>query len=123
MPRPRKFRKVCCLPQSTVFGPASQGNVDGETITMTVVEYETIRLIDYEQMSQVECAMSMNVARTTVQRIYSDARKKLADAIVNCKVISIVGGDYELYNEVERTRGYGRCRRHRYGQSNSFDNK
>ena len=49
MPRPRKWRNVCCLPQSNLFGPLGRGNTD-KIITMSVEEYETIRLMDYEVM-------------------------------------------------------------------------
>ena len=118
MPRPRKYRKVCCLPKSNLYGPLNTHILENDIIIMTVGEYETIRLIDFEEMTQEECAESMNVARTTIQRIYTDARKKLSDSIVNGKVIKIEGGDYKLYNEEERRNGCGRCRRHRNGQNN-----
>lgn len=118
MPRPRKYRKVCCLPQSNLYGPINQGCIDDNLIAMTVGEYETIRLIDFEEMTQEECAESMNVARTTIQRIYADARKKIADSLVNGKVIKIEGGDYKLYDINERTNNRGRCRRHQNGKNN-----
>ncbi len=38
----------------------------------------------------------MNVARSTVQGIYIEARKKLAESLVNGKVLSIEGGEYRL---------------------------
>ena len=40
MPRPRKWRRVCRLPQNTLFGPLA--GIDDGTIVMTVEEYETI---------------------------------------------------------------------------------
>ena len=88
---------------------------------MTVEEYETIRLIDLEGLMQEECADRMNVARTTVQRIYNDARKKLAEALVNGNVLKIEGGDYKLCDESKHVYGCGRCRRHRFGENNPFD--
>lgn len=117
MSRPRKWRKVCCLPESNLFGPLNMSNIDSEILMMTVEEYETIRLIDLEEMTQEECAERMNVARTTVQRIYNDARKKLAESLVNGNILKIEGGDYKLCDESEPVYGCGRCHRHRLGQN------
>jgi uncharacterized protein len=96
MPRPRKCRKVCCLPKSNLFGPINKLSIEHETIVMTVDEYETIRLMDLEGMMQEECAKKMDVARTTVQRIYNEARLKLAKALVNGALLKIEGGDFQL---------------------------
>ena len=52
MSRPRKWRKVCCMPSVNRFGPLSGCRNEGEVIQMTVDEYETIRLIDLEGMNQ-----------------------------------------------------------------------
>ncbi|KUO52212.1 MAG: hypothetical protein APF76_04010 [Desulfitibacter sp. BRH_c19] len=117
MPRPRKWRKVCCLPDSNLFGPLNATDLDTEIIIMTVEEYETIRLIDLEGMKQEECADQMNVARTTVQRIYNEARIKLADSLVNGNILKIEGGDYKLCDKREQIYGCGRCRRHRFEQN------
>ncbi|MFA5036733.1 MAG: DUF134 domain-containing protein [Candidatus Izemoplasmatales bacterium] len=111
MPRPRKMRRVCCLPESDKFGPADSPQSLENTVIMTVDEYETIRLIDFEGLLQEECAVQMNIARTTVQSIYSEARKKMADALVNRKWLFIRGGDFVLCE-----RGTGFCRRHGCGQ-------
>lgn len=107
MPRPTKWRKVCFMPRSTVFGPIGMNNRT-EEITMTVDEYETIRLIDLESMTQEECAERMNVARTTVQRIYMIARRKLAKSLVEGHVLKIEGGDYKLCSESEILAGCGK---------------
>lgn len=114
MPRPRKWRRVCCLPDRAVFGPVGSENTS-ERIVMSVDEYETIRLIDQMGYTQEECAAQMNVARTTVQGIYNDARKKLADVLVNGKSLVIQGGDYVLCDGAEDVCGCGGCRKHRNG--------
>ena len=67
-----------------------------ETIRMTVDEYEAVRLLDHERLTQEACADRMNVARTTVTAIYDSARKKIADALVNGKRLLIAGGCCEF---------------------------
>lgn len=96
MPRPRKWRNVCALPQITKFGPLGAPLDETPSIIMTVDEYETIRLIDQEGLTQEMCAGQMNVARTTVQGIYESARRKLAESLVEGKLLFIEGGDYHL---------------------------
>lgn len=115
MPRPRKFRKVCCMPQSTKFGLVGK-SAGADVVVMSVEEYETIRLIDYEGLMQEECAKSMNVARTTVQRIYNDARKKMADVLVSGKCLTIEGGDFRLCDDSRDEFGCGKCHGQRHHQ-------
>ncbi|MEG0778068.1 MAG: DUF134 domain-containing protein [Oscillospiraceae bacterium] len=113
MPRPVKCRKVCCLPKCSRFGPLDAPECCEKGVEMTVVEYEAIRLIDLEGFTQEECAMQMSVARTTVQGIYNDARKKLAESLVNGKTLLIRGGDYLLCEGKEDFCRCGGCCRHR----------
>lgn len=75
MPRKKRCRRVCEEPDFPVFRPA--GRVSGG-ISMTVDEFETIRLVDYEQKTHEECASLMDVSRTTVTEIYQSARAKIA---------------------------------------------
>lgn len=110
MARPRKWRKVCSLPYSNKFGPLESPK-DSEVITMMVDEYESIRLIDLESLTQEECAQKMNIARTTVQRIYSEARKKIAESLIEGKVLLIEGGDYKLCNSTGNSCGGRTCGR------------
>lgn len=115
MPRPRKWRKVCCLPESNLFGPLN-GPVGEPYVAMSVDEYEAIRLIDLENFTQEECADQMNIARTTAQRIYADGRRKLAESLVHGKVLRIEGGEYRLCEGLEDTCRCGGCMRHRRGR-------
>lgn len=111
VPRPRKWRKVCRLPQSSLFGPLDSRLNAENYINMRVDEYETIRLIDLEGFTQEECAKRMNVARTTVQGIYNEARKKIAQSLVYGKVLWIEGGEYQLCDGFSTScHGSGYCR-------------
>lgn len=83
---------------------------------MTVDEYEAIRLIDLSGLTQEECAGQMNISRTTVQGIYDEARKKLAESLVNGKILMIGGGEYQLCDGRGRGCGGHECRRHRCGR-------
>lgn len=116
MARPRKWRKVCCLPGADLFGPLNGMEDPLYEITMSVDEYETIRLIDLEGLNQEECAERMQVARGTVQSIYKEARSKIAQAIVIGHRLRIEGGDYQLYDDDEREVGCHRCRRGHMGR-------
>ncbi len=112
MARPKKWRKVCCLPDNNRFGPLDVPTHKSNIITMTVDEYETIRLIDLEDLTQKVCAKQMNVSRSTIQGIYISARRKLAKALVNGSIIHIEGGEYQICNRSTPSCGKGPCRKH-----------
>jgi len=113
MPRPRKCRQVCCMPRCERFGPLDQEDRDPSWVLMTVDEYEAIRLIDLEGMTQEECAAKMQVARTTIQMIYNDARRKLAESLVEGRPLQIGGGSYALCGDGGETCPKPCCRKNR----------
>ena len=94
--RPCKRRRVFCEPCCRHFAPAETAGSASAPVVMTVDELESIRLIDLEGMSQLECAESIGVARSTVQSLYSRARLKIARCIVNGRALKISGGEYVL---------------------------
>lgn len=95
MARPRKCRRVCTMPAHDRFGPLSESG-SKPPVVLSIDEYETIRLMDLEGYTQQQCARQMGIARTTVQGIYDQARKKIAQAIVGGRQLLIRGGDYCL---------------------------
>ena len=99
MPRTTKCRKICSFPDFYSFVPeeADAGNI--ETVMISLDEYETLRLLDYEGLNQEECALRMGVARTTVTAMYESSRKKLASAVVEGKRLRIAGGNIEIDRE------------------------
>ena len=92
MARPTRCRRICIEPAYDSFRP--EGIPTGEKITMTVDEYEVIRLVDLKKYTHEQCAQQMGISRTTVTEIYESARYKLADSLVHGKVLSISGGNY-----------------------------
>ena len=111
MPRPTKCRRVCRFPGNTEFRPA-QGEKDAAPVILTLDEYEAVRLIDREGLSQEECSEFMQIARTTVQRIYGSARKKLADVLVEGLPLRIEGGDVWLCDGRNTRCGREGCTKH-----------
>src|SRR5665648_87486 len=102
------------MPVCARFGPLDLINGENNYVVMTVDEYETIRLIDLEGLTQEECSNQMNVARTTVQSIYENARKKLSDSLVNGKILSIEGGEYKICDGLIKPCGKDGCLKRKY---------
>ena len=123
MPRPFKWRRVCCLPDNNRYGPLNTDADDNGVVQMSVDEYEAIRLIDTEGYTQEKCAEHMNVSRSTIQSIYDSARKKLSDSLVFGKVLWIEGGEYRLCDGMSNGCGGGGCHRHRCGRNAHFESE
>lgn len=95
MPRPKRCRRVCQMPRLSSFGP--EGNPsDTPAITLSIDEYETLRLVDYLKLTHEQCAARMEISRTTVTEIYENARYKVAQCLVNGMRLMISGGNYRL---------------------------
>lgn len=115
MPRPIKCRKICHFPETLEFTPVKMTETK-DPVILTVDEYEVIRLIDKEGLSQEQCSLFMQIARTSIQRIYESARKKLADSIVDGRPLRIEGGDFQLCDGQNLTCGHDKCFKYLYHQ-------
>jgi predicted DNA-binding protein (UPF0251 family) len=59
-------------------------------------EIEAIKLIDCEGNDQESAAGEMQISRTTLQRIYKSARRKIACALIEGKKLELEkGGDIQ----------------------------
>jgi predicted DNA-binding protein (UPF0251 family)/DNA-directed RNA polymerase subunit RPC12/RpoP len=95
--RPTKWRRIEHIPAIPYFIP-SQKDVDAlPENRLKLEELEAIRLKDLEGLEQSECAEKMEISRPTFQRILLSAREKIADSLVNGKVIRIEGGNFTLH--------------------------
>lgn len=91
MARPQKCRCICSKPKVTEF--SAKGASEQNCVNLTLDEYEVMRLLDFVNLNQEQCAVKMAISRPTVTRIYNSARQKIADALVNGRSITISGGD------------------------------
>jgi len=83
------MRRVRGNPNSTYFKPAGIPKFELEESVLEMDEFEAIRLKDFLELEQGECAKQMNISQPTFHRLIIKARKKVADAIVNGKAIEI----------------------------------
>lgn len=94
MPRPQRWRLVCNKPTVTDFMPDIEKDV--KSVVLTLDEFEVIRLVDLEKQTHEQCAMHMEISRSTVTGIYESARTKIAECLVNGYHLTIDGGHYRL---------------------------
>ncbi len=119
MARPTKCRRVCRYPQTLEFRPVQAEELP-DAVILTVDEYEAIRLIDYEGFSQEQCSSRMQVARTTAQKIYDSARRKLSTALVEGCPLRIEGGRYRLCHGEETLCGGEACPKQAFAEQYSI---
>jgi len=96
MPRPRRFRRISNKPDINYFKPAGVPIRRLEENKISLVELEAIRLKDCLELDQKDCAKKMEISQPTFHRLIIDARKKIADALVNGKAIKLEGGNYKF---------------------------
>ena len=95
MPRKKRDRRLLAPPAIkglSVYGPRNRS----EQIMLFFEEYESIKLLDYDNLTQEEAAVCMNVSRPTLTRIYESARNKVARSMVEGKDLMIKGGNFQF---------------------------
>ncbi|MDD5448213.1 MAG: DUF134 domain-containing protein [Actinomycetota bacterium] len=96
MPRPVSLRYVGGEPSYSFFKPRGIPLRELEVVNLSVEELESLKLVDIEGLYHEEAAMRMEVSRSTFHRILKEARRKVAEALVEGKALSIKGGNYIL---------------------------
>ena len=93
MPRKKRNRRIQVPPVikgMSVYGV--RGRKSNEVI-LRLEEYEAIRLLDYQNLTQEQAAVHMDISRPTLTRIYEEARNKVATAFVEGRDLIFRGGD------------------------------
>lgn len=105
MPRPFKCRTLTNPPIMKGYKPFGIAFCSSVSVRLSLEEYESFRLINYEMLMQDDAANRMNVSRPTFTRIYNRALKTIALAFAEGRAIEIEGGNYVFSNE------WYRCKR------------
>ncbi|MEA2041545.1 MAG: DUF134 domain-containing protein [Bacteroidota bacterium] len=104
MPRPQNNKNVCSPPQVSRFKPVGTATRHLQKISLSIDEYEAIRLADHLGYSHLEAANSMRVSRPTFSRLIQRARKKTADFFINGKALIVEGGNIRFNNNIFQCR-------------------
>jgi predicted DNA-binding protein (UPF0251 family) len=92
MPRPVIPRQVLGTLPAVTFTPGAAPPASLGRAGLTLDGLEALRLADLEGLYQEEAARRMGVSRATFARVLADARRQVADALVNSKALAISGG-------------------------------
>lgn len=95
MPRKKRQRRLLAPPSVkgfSVYGPKNRA----QQVVLFFEEYEAIKLLDYDNLTQEEAAVFMDVSRPTMTRVYESARNKVAQAMVEGKDLVIRGGNFQF---------------------------
>jgi len=98
VPRPRKRRMVRGSYEEHYFKPRGVALSSLEEIILTFDEIEALKYVDFEGLTMDEAAKNMDISKPTFCRMANRARKKVADALINGKVINLQS--YNLTNNI-----------------------
>jgi predicted DNA-binding protein (UPF0251 family) len=92
VPRPRKQRRCHAFAGDPVFKPRSVPMTELEHVDLGLSELEAMRLCDFERLEQEAAGGRMGVSRGTVQRLLTQGRAKVLDALLANKALVIRKG-------------------------------
>jgi len=113
MPRPKNPRTIHAQPSVDGFKPKKIGE-KGE-VTLSLEEFEAIRLIDFEGLDQIRASKLMGVSRQTFGRVLRSGRFTLSKALIKGLHLKVGGGCYEIRSGHGKKDNAGGRHRHRRG--------
>ncbi len=93
--RPAKVRYIQRMPKTITFSPRGKPGRPDE-IELSIDQLEAIKLADFQNFSQHDGAQAMRISRASFGRTLREARRRIADALVNGKIIHIRMGDAQV---------------------------
>ena len=92
MARPKNIRTVFDPPKFKKFMPHGYYANETNPVQLLLEEYTSVRLCDYELLTQAQAADAMKISRPTFTRLYESARRKIAEAFIEARTIEVKGG-------------------------------
>ena len=117
MPRPKNNRLVHEPPLFVEFKPVGIKGLSLEQIELSLDEFEALRLADHIGHSHADAAVEMEISRPTFSRLIEKARKKIAEFIINGRMLVIDGGEIHFKNNIIRCQSCGHLFRTKFNQS------
>ncbi len=102
MPRPQKKRSVHRPPLHAGFKPTGVRSRFLEDITLSLDEFEAIRLADFLGKDHNDSAVEMGISRSTFSRLVERARHTVAQFLILGKHLQIEGGEIHFHGNVIR---------------------
>lgn len=87
--RPRINRTLEGGTAARCYAPQCDSDKNGEIVSLLPEEMAALTLIDLQQMEQEQAAAALGVSRKTIWRDIHEARRKIADALINGKTIQM----------------------------------
>jgi predicted DNA-binding protein (UPF0251 family) len=92
MSRPRYCRKITGRPLCAYYAPGGTPASAGEAVSLTLDEFEALRLADFEGLYQEDAAGRMRISRPTFGRTIASAHRKIAQALIEARPLRIEDG-------------------------------
>jgi predicted DNA-binding protein (UPF0251 family) len=78
-------------PSARCYAPQCNSNEQDEVVSLLPEEMAALNLIDLQELEQEQAAAVLGVSRKTIWRDIHEARRKIADALINGKMIQMTG--------------------------------
>ncbi len=102
MGRKPKNRTIVEPPRIQSFKPAGIPRRMLDRVTISIDEFEALRLADRQGLDHAEASERMGISRTTFTRLIEKARAGMAEALVEGKEVYIDGGAVHFNNNIFR---------------------
>jgi len=90
----RTRRRWVGQPPDNFYFSSESPSPDKNT-TLTVAEFEALRLKHYANLNQQEASEWMGISQPTFSRVIEQAHQKLTQALIEGKIIKVFGGEFD----------------------------